>query len=107
VIYLVANEVVMRRPLDATTFTSIAQGSPAYEGGQTYNELSHLVAEGDRIYYREETGTLAWVKTDGSDCRIVAKHDGGYFDNRTWVMTPTHFYLIIDDVDLVELPRTP
>jgi hypothetical protein len=107
VVYVVSDDHLLRRPLDATTFTGIAQGNVTYEGGQSTNTLSELVVEGDRIYYREETGTLAWAKTDGSDCRIIAKHDGSEFDNHTWVMTATHFYLIIDDVDLVELPRGP
>jgi hypothetical protein len=109
VIYLASDDSLLRRPVDGVgpMLTGIALANPIYEGGQALSEISDLVVEGDRVYYREETGTLAWVKTDGSDCRIVAKHDGSSFDNRTWVMTATHFYLIIDDVDLVEIPREP
>jgi hypothetical protein len=107
VMYLVSEHDLLKRPVGAVgpELTEIAIGNATFEGGQTLNELSELVVEGDRVYYREETGTLAWVKTDGSDCRIVAKHNGSSFDNHTWVMTATHYYLIIDDVDLVEIPR--
>jgi hypothetical protein len=109
IVYVVSADSLLKRPVGATgpELTWLAIGNATFEGGQTLNELLELAVEGDRVYYREETGTLAWVKTDGSDCRIVAKHDGSSFDNHTWAMTATHYYLIIDDVDLVEIPREP
>lgn len=69
-------------------------------------DLEQMRLEGDRLYYRETTGDIAWVKTDGSDCHSIARmtnHDE-LQDNR-WVMDDTNVYVVDADERLLRIPR--
>jgi hypothetical protein len=106
IVYVVASDSVLKWvPSENLAYTTLATGSPTSPGSQYNSDLSYLQPAADRIYYREEYGSLGWVMKDGSDCRlVVALHDNG-FQNQTYAVTDTHYYLIVDDTKLYEIPR--
>lgn len=109
-LYIASDDDIYRREIDGPTNgtgnTPLARGNLASATSPYRLPLEEMRVEGDRLYYREEAGALAWVKTDGSDCRIVAKVPAPKrSENLQWVMDDTHFYVIQEDKKLLSIPK--
>lgn len=109
-VYFVADDELIRQPPNGSTggqdFVRLAIGSRLSPTSSFNEALDQLGLDGDRIYYREEHGAIAWVKTDGSDCRILAHvPTTSTFDNRKWVMDDTHVYVIERDSRVIAIPK--
>jgi len=105
-----ADEDIYRRVIDGPTNgsgnTVLAHGNFPNATSPYRVPLSEMRLEGDRLYYREETGALAWVKTDASDCRIIAKIPAPIrTENLQWVMDDAHYYVIQEDKKLLSIPK--
>jgi hypothetical protein len=109
-LYLVADDTLIKQPVTAppggTNWTRLAIGNPISATSMYNQGLEQPGVDGDRVYYREENGAIAWVKTDGSDCRILANvpSRNGY-GNKEWVMDATYVYVIEDDIRIVAIPK--
>lgn len=104
--YVVASESLLKLvPSDELSHTVLATGSPISPGSQYHNELTELKATADRIYFRQKDGSLGWVTKDGSDCRLVVELNDNGFQTQTYAISESHYYLIVDDSQLYEIPR--
>jgi hypothetical protein len=109
-LYAAADEDIYKRVIDGPTNgtgnTPLARGNLTSATSSSRLPLQELHLDGDRLYYREDAGALAWVKTDGSDCRIIAKVPAPKRnENLQWVMDDAHFYVIQEDKKLLSIPK--
>lgn len=107
VVYAADGEQLFSFPVGSPTErTNLARATFRFDGSTYRNDILMMRLVDDRIYYREEGGSLAWVKRDGSDCGLVVDLDvEDELDEKRWAMTDTHFYLIVDGDALYEIPR--
>jgi hypothetical protein len=97
---------VVDGPTNGSGNTPLARGNFASATSPYRVPLEEMRLEGDRLYYREETGALAWVQTDASDCRITARIPAPIrSENLQWVMDEAHFYVIQEDKKLLSIPK--
>jgi hypothetical protein len=105
-VYLVqAGSKILRFDGGSFDFTTLASGSPLDATDEYQAHLSHIEADADRIYYREENGALGWVKDDGTDCRIVFDVATRITNDNAWAMSATAYYFILDQREIYEVPR--
>jgi hypothetical protein len=106
IVYVVSDDSLLKWvPSENLSYTKLATGSPTSPSSQSHNELSDLQATADRIYFRQEDGSLGWATKDGSDCRLVVDLSDNGFQNQAYAISETHYYLIVDDKKLYEIPR--
>lgn len=110
VLYLINDVIINSQPIDTIIesgldLTRLAIANLRSETSEFEQDLSDMRISGDRIYYREENGALAWVSKDGSDCRIVAEVSTRTDRDLQWEMTDSHYYVIKDNVQVWEIPR--
>ncbi len=58
-----------------------------------------------REVYREEFGPVAWVKTDGSDCRLLADYYGKGTENMKTALDADYVYFIEKDTRVLVVPK--
>jgi hypothetical protein len=84
----------------------LAGGGVKGSSGEYTQDLDQINVQGDRVYYREAGGAIAWVKMDASDCRVLAyvpmKHG---FETRAWAMDDKYVYVIESDERLYAIPK--
>ncbi|HEX2880640.1 MAG TPA: hypothetical protein VHO25_14005 [Polyangiaceae bacterium] len=105
-LFAIARERIVKRSIEGMEMTTPLAMANLLGATDARLDLQHLRLEGDRLYYRETTGDIAWVKTDGSDCRSIARMTeySDPQDNR-WVMDETHIYIIQTDQRLLKIPK--
>jgi hypothetical protein len=96
----------MISPLNGTEWTPLAAGNRLLEGSDNRERLAPIELVGDRVYYREASGALAWVKTDASDCRIVAQPEYVVSETLDFAVDETFVYLVHDRNALYAVPHT-
>lgn len=104
--YVVASDSLLKLvPSENLSHTVLATGSKISPTSQYHYELTELKATADRIYFRQEDGSLGWVTKDGSDCRLIVDLSDNGFQNQVYAISETHYYLIVEDTQLFEIPR--
>jgi hypothetical protein len=108
-LFFVSDERLYRKPMisppNGTEWTLLAAGNRLLEGSDSREALGPIELVGDRVYYREQSGALAWVKTDGSDCRIVAYPSYVVSETRAFVVDESFIYIVHDQSDVYAIPR--
>jgi hypothetical protein len=108
-LFFTSDERLYRKPMisppNGTEWTLLAAGNRLLEGSNAREALAPIELVGDRVYYREDSGALAWVKTDGSDCRIVAQPAYVVSETLDFVVDESFIYLVHDGSELYSIPR--
>lgn len=106
-LYGAADEDIFKRPLASNSqmVTPLARGN-LISADTTYRvNVQGPLLDGDRVYYREEFGPVAWVKTDGSDCRLLADYRGKGTENMKTALDADYVYFIEKDTRLLAVPK--
>ncbi len=106
-LYLISGDMLIKQPVagGSAAATSLAVGNRRFASEETGVDLAKPAVVGDRVIYREVTGALAWVKTDGSDCRIIAQVPSfSDLENHSWGMDDHYIYVIEEDKKLDAIP---
>lgn len=108
-LYFATRDELYKKPVhtlnNGSEWTALAIGNPILDDQANRWDILQLSLVGDRIYYREQSGALAWVKTDGSDCRKVADlYDAGN-STYSYGMDDQYIYALDHERDLWALPR--
>ncbi|HEX2882446.1 MAG TPA: hypothetical protein VHO25_23155 [Polyangiaceae bacterium] len=98
-LYLAIGANITKRPLADPT---VDAATPLAFTASTAHEL---LLDGDRLYYRGGGTAIGWVKTDGSDCRVIAHTETASLADHRWVMDDTHVYLIEADQRILKIPK--
>jgi hypothetical protein len=108
-LFFVSDERLYRKPMisppNGTEWTLLAAGNRLLEGSSSRERLGPIELVGDRVYYREASGALAWVKTDGTDCRIVASPSYVVSETLAFVIDESFIYIVHDGSDVYAIPR--
>jgi hypothetical protein len=106
-LYGTADEDVFKRPLASKSqmVTPLARGNLISDTSQFRVNVEGPLLDGDRIYYREEFGPVAWVKTDGSDCRLLADYQGKGIENMKTALDADYVYFIEKDTRILAVPK--